>query len=699
MSGGLRIRVHARREGPGTKAKEETTRRFGLRRWFIVAALGAALALVAAACTSAKDVGAPAAGGGAVVPAPAAGGPGAPAVAAGMWAKPPIGKTWAEYFGIEPEKTFDTKGKRVVNPKPGQLYFYTNSGTTWGATNTKNSVVVFDATDMRNWKHVATTNLPDEYSLGYSSHGATVSADGRWIYLQSMANPQKPSRLIVIDGFTLKPYKVYKETAPGFGGHHLNNFTGPDGREYVMNVDFNWNWSGSGGWVLDPAKDHAIVGGMNRQDFSGNPYVFTGDIQKKWMFATVPAPSAALRGKMEGYLAKIDMEKWKVVGAVPVLDPIWAEVTQDGKIAWVTEGDGQKVKKIDLEKMAVISEVSTGPGPWGARLSCDESRLYVADKGESAGYAQQGRTMTIIDTQFDIVTNVVPIGRTTDHVILSPDCKYVIANSNADHGLWIYDAATEKLVATVKIPNGGDPHGGTFVRWRDNGKGGVVGEVVSTLTGLRGSARAAQQKLIADTKAAVVVRVNPKNTFAGTPTSFSPDTVTVKPGSAVTLLFSYASGTSGPTLAIESKDAKIARFKVKPGERHLAKFTAPRSGKLLVSFPGDRAAKPLTIVVGEVPAQMGATAPTAREVKITASGLKWDITALALKVGEQVKFTLANQDDEKHNLRGDTVGLLSPDVAGGQTTSFVWTVSSTTGTHKFYCQYHPSMVIQATIAK
>lgn len=629
-----------------------------------------------------------------------------PATKPALWAKPPIGSSWPAYFGVQLEATLDSSGPKVLKPKPGQLYFYTNSGTSWGATNLKNSVVIFDATDMRRWKHVATTNLPDEYAVGYSSHGATVSADGRWIYLQSMANPEKPARLVIIDGFTLKPYKIYKSTFPGFGGHHLNNFTGPDGREYVMNVDFGWNFGGAGGWVIDPQKDQAIVGGMHRFDLSGHPYVFTGDIQGKLMFATVPAPMAALRGQMEGMLVKIDMARWKAVGGVPILDPVWAEVTQDGKIAWVTEGDGQKVKKVDLDKMEVITEVSTGPGPWGARLSCDETKLYVADKGESAGYGQQGRTMTIIDTRFDIVTNVVPIGRTTDHVILSPDCKYIIANSNADHGLWIYDAESETLVATVKIPNNGDPHGGTFVRWRSDGKGGVVGEVVSTLTGLRGSARLAQLALIKATQEAVTVRLNPKNPFRGIPTSFIPDTVRVRPGASGTLLFVYAAGTSGPAIRVSGKDVGIEAFQLTPGQRRLVAFKAPaRPGAYLITVPGDATAKPLTILVEQGGAAVPApSAPAAaggpREIRLVANGLKWDTTTLALRGGEQVRFTIVNQDDEKHNLISPQVGLFapeSPDVDGGRTTSFLWTVPKTPGTYKFICIYHPAMVITVTV--
>lgn len=625
---------------------------------------------------------------------------------AGLWAKPPIGNSWEEYFGVNLEAALNASGPRVLNPKPGQVYFYTNSGTGWGATNTKNSVVIFDVTDMKNWKHVATTNLPDEYALGYSSHGASVSADGRWIYLQAMANPEKPPRLVIIDGFTLKPYKIYRSTLGGNGGHHVNNFTGPDGREYIMNVDFGWNFGGAGGWVIDPEKDNAIVGGMHRFDLSGHPYVFTGDIQGKWMYATVPAPTSSLRGKMEGYLAKIDMQRWRVVGAVPILDPIWAEVTQDGKIAWVTEGDGQKVKKVDLEKMEVIAEVSTGPGPWGARLSCDESKLYVADKGESSGYAQQGRTMTIIDTRFNIVTNVVPIGRTTDHVILSPDCKYVIANSNADHGLWIYDAETEKLVATVKIPNDGDPHGGTFVRWLSDGKGGVVGEVISTLTGLRGSTRKAQLELIKATREAITIQLTRYDASRGIPAAPVPDTVRLKPGAAASLIFTYPVGTSASMLTVEGRPLGIARFEIRPGERRLVRFTVPaQQGKYEVTLGGVPKTIPLTVLVEAQAAapgpQAAAPAPAGiREVRVVAIGLKWEMKTLTLKAGERVRFTIVNQDDEKHNLVSPDLGLLppvSPDVNGGQTTSFEWTVPNRPGTYRWLCIYHPAMVIEVTV--
>lgn len=130
------------------------------------AALGGVLAVLAAACTGgdgSRDGSTPGAANQEAAqvqtPAvPAAGGE------EGMWAKPPIGDSWADYFGVQLEATLDHSSPRVLNPEPGDLYFYTNSGTGWGATNTRNSVVVFDATDMLHWETLAVTHLPAEYS-------------------------------------------------------------------------------------------------------------------------------------------------------------------------------------------------------------------------------------------------------------------------------------------------------------------------------------------------------------------------------------------------------------------------------------------------------------------------------------------------------------------------------------------------------
>ncbi|MEK7682098.1 MAG: hypothetical protein AAB369_04655, partial [Chloroflexota bacterium] len=449
---------------------------------------------------------------------------------------------WMEYLGVRLVESRDSSGPAAYTPKPGDLYFVTNESTTWGATNQRNNIVIIDA---KTKKTVAVSKLADEYSVGYGSHGIAVSADGKWSYIPA----QGPKNyLLVVNAQTLRIAKVYESQGRP---HHINNFTAPDGRELIMVVDFGWNWAGSGLWVLDPAQDNIVVGGMSRADFSGHPYVASVE-SGNFMYVTVPAPTATLRETVEGYLAKIDLRTWKVVSMVPVGDPIWPEIAADGKTAWVTLGGHSKVAKVDLVNMKVVEEVTTGPGPWGARLSYDETKLYVADKGEAGGYAQMGRTMTIIDTQTNTVSNVVPIGVTTDHIILSPDGKELWATSNADHEIHVIDADKEERTAIIKMPNDGDTHGSTFVRYFDDGKGGVAAEVVASFTGLRGSARKGQLAALRGERP-TLVKISPPNAFFGLPSRFTPDTITVKPAGTVRLTFINAGGTSGGVVAVDSQ--------------------------------------------------------------------------------------------------------------------------------------------------
>lgn len=600
---------------------------------------------------------------------------------------------WMEYLGLRLVETRDSSGPAAFTPKSGDLYFVTNESTTWGATNTRNNIVFIDA---RTKQPIIQTDLPEEYAQNFASHSVAVSSDGKWLYLPAQGGSK--AYLLVINGQTLKLHKVYESLGRP---HHINNFTGPDGRELIMVVDFGWNWSGSGIYVLDPAKDNAIVGGMNRADFSGAPYIVSSDVDGKYAYATVPAPTSALREKMDGYLAKINLKTWKVEQAIPIGDPIWPEVSLDGKTAWVTLGGHNKVAKIDLDKGVVLDELSTGPGPWGARLSYDGAKLYIADKGEAYGYGQQGRTMSIIDTEVNIATNVVPIGLTTDHIILSPDGEELWATSNADHSIVIVDANTEEVKTIIKMPNNGDAHGSTFIHYHADGKGGVTGEVVSSFTGLRGSALKQQKDLLKNGKPQTV-KVTAPRPSSGTAGAFIPDTLNLKPGTEARITFVNSSGTSGGVSVIESQALGIARFELKPGARKTVTVKTPtQEQSFKVINPNDTKGKGLTINVKQVAAVapgQGA-ASTMREIKLIGQNISFDQKEIAVKAGESVRFVLENRDDEKHNLVGTTQGanLLSADVDRGQTGKYEWTAPTTAGSYKVRCAYHPAMTFNVVV--
>lgn len=631
-----------------------------------VGAVAVAALLVAAACQSAPNVSPQAT----QAPGPVVAAPYVPQSApiAMIPADKRTSEQWMEYLGVRLVESRDPSGPPAWTPESGKTYFFTNESTTWGATNTRNGIVVIDAATK---KVVAQSKLPDEYSVGYSSHGIALSADAKYVYLPALG---KRNFTLVVDARTFKIAKVYESLGRP---HHINNFRTADGREQILVTDFGWNWAGSGFYVIDPAQDNKIAGGMSRSDFSGHPYVVSNEAGK-YIYATVPAPTSALREHMEGYLAKIDMTTWKVVLAIPMIDPIWPEITADGKFAWVTLGGPSKIAKVDLTSGKVLDEISTGPGPWGARLSYDETKLYVADKGETGGYGQQGRTLTIVDTAIPIVTNVVMIGVTTDHAILSPDGKEIWTTSNAERAIHVVDTTTEKVAATIKMPNDGDTHGSTFVRYEKDAKDQILGTVVSSFTGLRGPARAEQLKAIERSKAPLV-RAGPRQN------GFEPATLSLPAGKQLFRLVNSGGTSSGPiTIDVPG----IGALELKPGESRVVEIAVPATGTVQITNSKNKDYKPLVISVAAPKSEQ--LAPDKRAVTIEFEQLQFKTTTLTVKAGETLALTLKNPDDEKHNMVVLNTKIVSPDVSGGRSATFDLTMPDTAGTYRVACAYHPN---------
>jgi len=614
-----------------------------------------------------------------------------PVASTGGFAPPSAGpnllaKNWNERLGIIVSDYKPPTGKALINPKPGDLYFFSNSSTTWGATNTKNSVWILDAKTKQTVADIAPAD-----GEGFGSHGIAVSGDGKYVYLPMMGFSAgiSDNHIDVLDGRTFEIVQTIRTLGRA---HHMKLWHDPtSGKDLLIGEDFNWNFSGSGVYVIDPSQQSAIVGGMSNGDFEGNPYVTTPSPDGSIIVVTVPAPIPAFREKMDGWVAKIDPKNWKVIGLTPMKDPLWAEVTLDNKYAYVTSGGEARIHKINLETMQDEGEVQTGPGPWGARLSYDQSRLYTADKGEGPGYNQQGHTSTVIDLQTMGVVEVLNIGTTTDHALLSPDGREIWFTSNAEHAIYILDVATNKM-SVVKDPADGDIHGGVWVQYKDDGKGGVTGEVVADYAGLHGSALAAQKKYVAEPSVQIALNGN----------GFLQKSLNVVAGQAVRITVKNIAGTNAGQITFESADLGIKKISLGAGENQEFRWTAPTTAGDLKATTNKAANPTLTISVKQPeakPAQPSTSTSDVRVINIKSSQIAWDIKTVQLKPGEKVRFNFANGDDEKHNLVGIGEGLnfLSPDLPAGKSASYEWTAPSTPVTFKVVCAYHPQMTFMVEV--
>jgi len=408
---------------------------------------------------------------------------------AATWATPE-----AQRLGVRLVETRDASGPAAYNAQPGDLLFFSNSGTGYAAPNPKNSVVVINA---KTKKPIAVSDLDVAYSAKLSSHGIGLSPDAKYTYLPSMtsigaAEGSTPEYTLVLDTRTLKLYQVL---ATGATPHHVKAFRDGNGRELVLIEHFGWNNSNSAGkgfFVVDPKDNNKVVAGMSAGDLHGNGYSGFTTPDGKFVYFSVPPPNRNELGReIPGWLAKIDTATWKTVQSIPMHHyPLWTVFSLDGKWAWVTNSEDNTVLKVQRgimprERDKVVAEVKTGGGPYGMRLSLDGKELWVADKGEGG---PAGKTITIIDTDKDsVIATVQTDCLRNDHIILSPDGSEMWATCNESHDIVVVDSKTHAIKSRIPMPNGGDSHGGVFVAY-SRSSNGAVGEVVSDQNGLLGSA-------------------------------------------------------------------------------------------------------------------------------------------------------------------------------------------------------------------
>ena len=400
----------------------------------------------------------------------------------------------AQRLGIRLVETRDPSGPPAYPVAPGDLLFFTNSGTSYMAQNTKNSVVVINA---RTKKPIALSDLDSYYTEKYGSHGIGLSPDGKYIYLPNIESivtlgSRTPNSTLVLDARTLRIYQVI---ASGGTPHHAKVFRDSAGRSKVFIEDWTWNTPNTQGksfYVLDPANNNKVVAGMLPEEIHGSSYTGFTTPDGKYLYYSVPPPSRGeLLRDVQGWLAKIDMDTWKVVQSIPMKHyPLWTVFTKDGKWAWTSQSVDETVLKIQRgagpRGDKVVAEVKTGVGPYGIRLSIDDRELWVADKGEVG--PKDGATITIIDTEKNEVKRTLQTNcLRNDHIVISPDGQEMWAACNSSHEIVVLDAKTYEIKNRIPMPNGGDSHGGVFVSYRGT-PGNVTAEVVSDINGLQGSA-------------------------------------------------------------------------------------------------------------------------------------------------------------------------------------------------------------------
>lgn len=119
------------------------------------------------------------------------------------------------------------------------------------------------------------------------------------------------------------------------------------------------------------------------------------------------------------------------------LGPVDVAISPDDKSALVTQRHGNGVWRLKLDGGKLSDPgimITTGVNPYGAQFSADGRYAYNTnllgriDPGQAPGARMRGPrigTVTVIDMKTNAVVNTLEVGPTPEHLVLSPDGKYM----------------------------------------------------------------------------------------------------------------------------------------------------------------------------------------------------------------------------------------------------------------------------------
>jgi len=150
-----------------------------------------------------------------------------------------------------------------------------------------------------------------------------------------------------------------------------------------------------------------------------------------------------------------DPGTWKLLYTVSVPHPgvNHGDFSADGRYFYASCEFSGWVVKVDLVEQRLVAELKVGVEPIDVKFAPDASRLYVAD---------QVRAGVIVLDPGDLhEIGFIPTGRGTHGLYPSRDGTKLYATNRLASSVSVIDFATNQVVATWTIPNGGSPDMGS----------------------------------------------------------------------------------------------------------------------------------------------------------------------------------------------------------------------------------------------
>ena len=212
-------------------------------------------------------------------------------------------------------------------------------------------------------------------------------------------------------------------------------------------------------FTLDGSKAIVVAERLQRLDFRDpNTWELIKSVDIPWAGADHLDFSADGRYLMvstefTGKLAKVDVERMELVGAVEVgALPIDVKVSPDGAVFFVANQGRHGVSIVDPEAMTEIGFLPTGRGAHGLNYSRDTKTLFVSNR--LAG------TISLIDVASRTVRDTWDVGGSPDMIQINGDGTQLWVSNRFNASVSVVDTTTGRLVKA--IPTGAGAHGVSF---------------------------------------------------------------------------------------------------------------------------------------------------------------------------------------------------------------------------------------------
>lgn len=117
--------------------------------------------------------------------------------------------------------------------------------------------------------------------------------------------------------------------------------------------------------------------------------------------------------------------------------------TGDGRFAYVSNSDGEKVSAIDASALRKVADIAVGKTPGPIAYSKASRKVYVA--------AVNGGEVSVIDPARQAVVARVPVGPGVVSLKFEPRGRHAFAVNQKDGKVTVIDAATDKAVSTTSV--------------------------------------------------------------------------------------------------------------------------------------------------------------------------------------------------------------------------------------------------------